>query len=175
MRDQWIMILAEEVEIEGRLKDDICRQECVLNIFGLRCEEHDELVELFDNNPLCLYEDTRDGRLVLRARRDSQEEVLKQLASRGYNQIGEDVERSLLPCAEQKAWVYHLAREEVDPESIDEDITSKCRAEETKRRKEDGNLEKSDTESESEMSECRVTKKDDRVTLIQVIVKKGLK
>ena len=65
MRDQWIMILAEEVEIEGRLKDDICRQECVLNIFGLRCEEHDELVELFDNNPLCLYEDTRDGRLVL--------------------------------------------------------------------------------------------------------------
>ena len=176
--DQWIMVLAEEVETEGRQNDDIPCQECVLNIFGLSCGEHEDLVDFFDNNPTCSYEDTQDGRFVLRVQGNSQEAVIRQLTSRGYSLLGEAVERPLPPHASNKAWVYHLARGEVKLER-NEDITSRVQeaTKELVEEEEDCNTEKSDTESENDchMKECKVTKKDDSVSLIQVVVKKGLK
>ena len=170
------MILAEEVETEGEQNDDICHQECVFNIYGLSCEEHEELAEFFDNNPVCSYEDTRDGRFVLRVRGNSREAAVRQLASRGYRQLGEAVERPLPPHARSRAWVYHLTREDFILDVSHEDS---CLVQEAFKdeEEEEANLEKSDSESENDcqMKECKVTKKDDSVSLIQVIVRKGLK
>ena len=171
------MILAEEVETKGRQNDDLLQQESVMNIFGLSIKEHEDLVKLFYNHPVCSYEDTRDGRFVLRVKRNCREAVIRELASRGYNALGEAVERPLPPHARGKAWVYHLERKEV---TLDvEDITS--RVEETTTEPEEGdqdaNIDKSDSESEHDcqMKEYKVTKKDDSISLIQAIVKKGLK
>ena len=177
--DQWIMILAEEVETERRQNDDIPGQECILNIFGLSCDEHEDLVDFFDNDPACFYEDTQDGRFVLKVRRNSRgEAVIRQLASRGYSLLGEAVERPLPPHASNKAWVYHLARGEVKLER-NGDITSRVQeaSKDLEGEEEDCNTEKSDSESDNDcqMKECKVTKKDDSVSLIQVVVKKGLK
>ena len=170
------MILAEEVETEGEQNDDICPQECVFNIYGLSCEEHEELAEFFDNNPVCSYEDTRDGRFVLRVRGNSREAAVRQLASRGYRQLGEAVERPLPPHARSRAWVYHLTREDLNLDISHEDS---CLVQEAFKdeEEEEANLEKSDSESENDcqMKECKVTKKDDSVSLIQVVVRKGLK
>ena len=170
------MILAEEVETEGEQNDDICPQECVFNIYGLSCEEHEELAEFFDNNPVCSYEDTRDGRFVLRVRGNSREAAVRQLASRGYRQLGEAVERPLPPHARSRAWVYHLTREDL---SLDISHEDSCLVQEAFKdeEEEEANLEKSDSESENDcqMKECKVTKKDDSVSLIQVVVRKGLK
>ena len=170
------MILAEEVETEGEQNDDICNQECVFNIYGLSCEEHEELAEFFNNNPVCSYEDTRDGRFVLRVRGNSREATISQLASRGYRQLGEAVERPLPPHARSRAWVYHLTREDFNFDGSHEEgfgVKEACKEEE----EEEANLEKSDSESENDcqMKECKVTKKDDSVSLIQVVVRKGLK
>ena len=173
--DQWIMILAEEVQTEGEQNDDICKQECVFNIYGLSCEEHEELAEVFDNDPVCSYEDTRDGRFVLRVRGNSREATISQLASRGYRQLGEAVERPLPPHARSRAWVYHLTREDVHFDGSREEGFGVTEA--SKEEEEEANLEKSDSDSENDcqMKECKVTKKDDSVSLIQVVVRKGLK
>lgn len=177
--DQWIMILAEEIEDEGSQNEDIFHQKCVFNIFGLTYEEHEELAEFFDNNPVCSYEDTRDGRFVLRVLRNSREAVITQLASRGYCLMGEAVERPLPPNARSRAWVYHLAREDCNLDRSHEDNTSRVEeAGQQQVEEEEGNVDKSDdseSENDCQMKECKVTKKDDSVSLIQVVVKKGLK
>ena len=173
------MILAEEVENEVSQNEDICHKLCVFNIFGLSCEEHEELAEFFNNNPVCSYEDTRDGRFVLRVLRNSREAVVTQLASRGYTLLGGAVERPLPPHARSRAWVYHLAREDCNLDRSHEDIISLVdEASHEQVEEEEGNVEKSDdseSENDCQMKECKVTKKDDSVSLIQVVVKKGLK
>ena len=48
------MIIAED---DGDVAD-----QCHLVIFGLGMEEHEDLVECFENNQICSYVDTQDGR-----------------------------------------------------------------------------------------------------------------
>ena len=87
-------------------------------------------------------------------------EVIHQLISRGYSLHGDPLERPL-PAGQQEAtaMVYHLSREERGEEAVDQVEAKTSIAD----------------EDDCQMKECKVNDKSDSLSLIQVVIKKGLK
>ena len=83
-------------------------------------------------------------------------EVIHQLISRGYSLHGDPLERPL-PAGQQEAtaMVYHLSRDE----AVDQGEAKTSIAD----------------EDDCQMKECKVNDKSDSLSLIQVVIKKGLK
>ena len=92
-----------------------------------------------------------------------QMEVIHQLITRGYTLHGDPLERPLSSGQQEeaRAMVYHLSREAGHGERRPEEAVE---------------AKKSITdEDDCQMKECKVTDKSDSVSLIQVVIKKGLK
>ena len=105
-------------------------------------------------------------RFVLECAKNRQMEVIHQLITRGYTLHGHPLERPLPAGQEEaRAMVYHLSRDDTNNEKRSEEAVV-----------DQAEVKKSITdEDDCQMKECKVNDKSDSVSLIQVVIKKGLK